>query len=715
MHIREILDGVKNLAMVMPEFQREYVWSLDSAKQLMVSLYRGYPTGSLLFWQARTEDIPEIKNDAVDKEKLGSVQVILDGQQRITTLYLFIKGEIPPYYTSKDLLSDPRHLYFNLEEGEFQYFMKSRMEDNPLWQSVNDCFDMSKVDAVDIATAVTEKDETRDFKGLVKVINENLNRLRQIEQIDYPIQTVPSSAMIDEAIDVFDRVNSKGTKLTDAELVLTHITGKWSQARRVLKEKLAQMEKEGFTMTLDLLTRFMVVSLTDSALYKKNAKLDFEKFVEEDYKQAWDKVSKSLDYLIPILKQEGLISSSNDMNTLNVLVPMVAYLLRNDISFSQEKKYGFLYWMFLALIWARYSGQTDQRLDKDVYLATKSQSPIDELVREIEDQRGRIEIKPTDLEGRSAGHSLYRMLYIITKWNRAVDWSNGSSLHGTIGDYYSIQSHHIFPQAYLYKNGYQSENHIDKKKVNEIANRAFITRDTNYAISDTAPDRYLDGIVEEYPDALKKHLIPENKELWKVENFEQFLDERRKLIAGRINEFLKMLKSTAKSEADDNVNTDWQELVAQGENNYLELKSSIRWDYKLSEVNRGLEHVIAKTLAGFMNTEGGKLVIGVDDEGTILGLENDYKTLGSKQNSDGFLLQLDNIINNYLGKEFHQFITASIIKLDGHEICVVEILDSNQPVFVGNNGKEEFYIRASASTQSLSIREVNEYISSHWS
>lgn len=79
MHIREILDGVKNLAMVVPEFQREYVWSLDSAKQLMVSLYRGYPTGSLLFWQARTEDIPEIKNDAVDREKLGSVQVILDG------------------------------------------------------------------------------------------------------------------------------------------------------------------------------------------------------------------------------------------------------------------------------------------------------------------------------------------------------------------------------------------------------------------------------------------------------------------------------------------------------------------------------------------------------------------------------------------------------------------------------------------------------------
>lgn len=714
MHIREILDGVKNLAMVMPEFQREYVWSLENAKQLMVSLYRGYPTGSLLFWQARSEDIPEIKNDAVDREKLGSVQVILDGQQRITTLYLFIKGEIPPYYTESDLLNDPRHLYFNLETGDFQYFMKTRMEGNPLWQSVNDCFDIAKVNAVEIASEITEKDETADFKELIKTINDNLNKLRQIEHIDYSIQTVPSSAMIDEAIDVFDRVNSRGTKLTDAELVLTHITGKWAHARRVLKDKLDQLKKEGFDMDLDILTRLMVVSLTGSALYKKNAKLDYEKFTEEDYKKSWESISKSLDYLIPILKNEGYISSSNDMNTLNVFVPMVAYLLNNNISFTQEKKYGFLYWMYLALIWGRYSGQTDQRLDKDVYLATNSENDIDELVREIEDQRGRIEVKPTDLEGRSAGHSLYRMLYIITKWNKAIDWSNGSPIHGTIGDYYSIQSHHFFPQAFLYRNGYQSENHIDKKKVNEIANRAFITRDTNYQISDTSPEEYLPEIIEKYPDVLKKHLIPSNPEFWKVENYEKFLEERRNLIAGRVNEFLQMLKTGAKVEADEEVHVDWKNLISKGENNFVELKSSMRWDYKLSQANKVLEHVIAKTISAFMNSEGGKLIIGADDDGNVLGLDNDYKTLGSKQNADGFLLHLDNVVNNYLGKEFHQFLTANIIQIEGKDICAIEILDSNQPVYLKYEGKEEFYIRASASSQQLSLIETNEYIKSHW-
>lgn len=714
MQIREILDGIKNLSMVMPEFQREYVWSLDNAKQLMVSLVKGYPTGSLLFWQAKADDIPEIKNNAVDRTKLGSVQVILDGQQRITTLYLFIKGEIPPYYNASDLTYDPRHLYYNLKTGEFLYYMKKKMDGNPLWQSVVDCFDIQKINAVRIAKLSNEKDENTNFEELIEEINDNLNKLRQVEYIDYPVQSVPSNAKIDEAIDVFDRVNSKGTKLTDAELVLTHITGKWPHARRVIKEKMAEIKNEGFELNLDLLTRFMVVALTGSALFDKNAKLTFELFTEALYKSTWEKVSKSLDYLIPILKQDGLISSSNDMNTLNVMVPIMARLLRHEISLSQEMKFGYLYWMYLALIWSRYSGQTDQRLDKDVYISINSQNPIDELVYEIQDQRGRIEVQETDLVGRGSGHPLYRMLYIITKWNKAVDWSNGSSIYGTIGDYYSIHSHHIFPQDVLYKNGYISDNHIDQKKVNEIANRAFITRDTNYQISNKPPIDYLSAITDKYPDILKKHLIPEEKSLWTVENYEKFLEVRRGLIAARINEFLQMLKSSAKSEADSVVSVDWLELIEKGENNFIEFKSSIRWDYKQSVVNKELEHVIAKTISAFMNTEGGKLIIGVDDDGNILGLDNDFKTLGNKQNIDGFLLQIDSIVNSYLGKEFHEYINVVIENLSGRDICIIDISDSSQPVFVQNQGKDEFFIRASASSQPLSMREATDYIAVHW-
>ena len=138
MKVSELLDGIRKRDLVLPEFQREYVWSRDQAKQLMVSLVREYPVGSLLFW--KTDNPPELKRVEITPDKLGTVQVILDGQQRLTTLYMLINGEIPPFYREADISTDPRDLYFDLETGEFQYFQATKMRGNPTWHSVVDCF-----------------------------------------------------------------------------------------------------------------------------------------------------------------------------------------------------------------------------------------------------------------------------------------------------------------------------------------------------------------------------------------------------------------------------------------------------------------------------------------------------------------------------------------------------------------------------------------------
>lgn len=714
MKIKDLLSAVEKFDAVMPEFQREYVWSLDLAKQLFVSLYKNYPTGSLLLWEANGEDVPEIKNNAVKKEKLGFTKVILDGQQRLTTLYLIIKGEIPPYYTVTDLLQDPRHLYINLETGEFNYLMKKRMEGNPLWQNVTDCFDLEKVDPLDIAEKYCDQHEETEFKRLSKIVNATLTRLRQINEMDYPIQSVPSTAKIDEAIDVFDRVNSKGTKLTDAELVLTHITGKWPQARRRIKEKIEKLKKINFEFDLDFFTRCLVVTLTDSALFDRNSKLDYEKFTQADYVSAWDKVSKTIDYIIPILKQDALIGGSRDMTTHNVLVPLLAYLLKHDIRFTENIKYGFIYWMLLALMWSRYSGQTDSRLDKDVYWAVSDDDPVENLVNEIKDQRGRIEVKAADLEGREAGNPMYKLLYIITKNNRAIDWSNGSTLYDTIGDSYIIHSHHIFPQSVLYSNGYDSENHLDKKKVNEIANRAFITRDTNYEILDSLPEIYLPEIDNKYPGALERQFIPMDRNLWQVSYYEKFLEYRRNKIAEEINSFLEIIRQKYQPDIQELVEINWDDIIKQGENNFLEFKSSLRWDVKLNQLNKSLESVIAKTIAAFLNTEGGRLLIGVDDDGNVIGLDNDYKTLGNKQNKDGFMLKVGEIINNYIGKEFHQYISSKIESINGRDICIVNITAGDMPAYCTMNGEEKFFIRSQAASEPLGTKEIVDYINSHW-
>lgn len=160
--------------------------------------------------------------------------------------------------------------------------------------------------------------------------------------------------------------------------------------------------------------------------------------------------------------------------------------------------------------------------------------------------------------------------------------------------------------------------------------------------------------------------------------------------------------------------TEIQELLNRGESGKIEFKSSLRWDFKKSTVNKELEFVIAKTISAFMNSKGGKLLIGVKDSGEILGINSDIATL-KNQNTDGFLLQLTQVINDYLGKENHQFANVSVVKINDEQICLVDIERNPDPVYVKNkDGKEEFYIRSSASSQPLSIREANEYIRSHW-
>lgn len=730
MNINNILAGVESFDIVLPEFQREYVWRREDAKQLIISLYKNYPTGSLLFWKANGENIPELKGKEVDKTRIGSLNVILDGQQRITTLYLLLKGKIPPYYTERDIMEDPRNLFFNLETGEFQYYMKMKMEGNPLWQRVVDCFDLNKVNAVDVALICgkARQNEIDDWNGqpidtkLLACINGNLVRLLNISQSDYHVQTVPHDAKIDEAIDIFDRVNSQGTKLTDAELVLTHITGKWPDARRTIKAKIQQLaDKEKYSLDLNFFTRCFVVALTDSALFKKNTKLNYENFSKEDYIKSWNDVSRAIDYLIPILKYEGHFSSDGDFSTTNVLVPIIAHLMKREFKFTEATKNGFLYWMNLALIWSRYSGQTNERLDKDVYLATASDKPGEELVKEVASMRGgRIEVRPDDLEGRDAAHPLYRALYIVTKHNKAIDWANGAPIQGVIGDIYSIQSHHIFPQNFLHENGYDSQNHLHNKLVNEIANRAFITRDGNYCISNKDPCIYLPKVEEEYPGALEKQFIPMNETLWQVENYQAFLRERRKNIAHEVNGYLKELKR--KSDGLDIVTkTDWKAVISKGESDFAEFKQSLRWDSESEGDFKKSEYIALKNFAALMNSNGGRLFIGVADSGEVTGIESDYQTFDPKkigQNADGFRLHLDNLIKNYLGDVYHTYLSIIIEKVDGKDVCIVDVARSDMPVFLKSKEKgetrEEFFIRRSASTVPLSLADTVQYTDLHW-
>ncbi len=154
-----------------------------------------------------------------------------------------------------------------------------------------------------------------------------------------------------------------------------------------------------------------------------------------------------------------------------------------------------------------------------------------------------------------------------------------------------------------------------------------------------------------------------------------------------------------------------RELINKGEGKTIEFKESMRWDFHQNKLNKDLEHEVVKTIAAFANTNGGHLLIGVSDNRELVGLKNDYKILGKKQNADGFKLQLGNILNNYLGKDIHSIIDAEILKIDEFEICFVKVRRSSKPVYVN---EDQFFIRGVASTEQLKSKKMIEYIEDNW-
>jgi hypothetical protein len=702
--IRQLLDEIENMSLVLPEFQREYVWLPEQAKQLMTSLYKEYPTGALLFWQ--TAEPPEIKNAPGFEAGKGLTEVILDGQQRLTTLYLLTRGVVPPYYTEAEVQSDPRNLYFNLEDGEFQYFQAIRMESNPAWLPVVACF-TKRGDVRPTAIAKQKSDDPEEQMRLTDLYHGNLNRLLSISDRQVPIQTVPASANVDNAIDVFDRVNSLGTKLSDAELALAHITGKWPQARRVMKAKIDEMSSKRFSVDLAFMVRSLVGVSLGRGLFDR-----IHSTPRDQLEPSWATLTRILDYLVNVLPGRAAIHSTDDLPTNNVLVPVVVYLAQHGPSFKTEEDLRrCIHWLYAASMWARFTSQTDNRIDHDIAIVLRSPNPWPELLDAIIDQRGRIEIKTSDLEGRSIQHPFYRMAYVTIKANRAIDWFNGSSLDQSHGRDYQIHSHLIFPRTALYgEGGYSADNHLHNKLVNEIANRAFLTSESDLSSASTHPEEYLAEIEARYPGALAKQLIPMDPRLWKLDRYPDFLVERRRLIADAINGLMEeLLVPGGASLAPPSVS----ELIRIGESAALEFKSSLRWDLQQKQVNKTLEKVVAKSVAGFLNADGGTLLIGVADDGSVLGIEGDCQTLG-RRDRDGFEQHLIQVLESHLGAENLHSVKFRFEAVGGRDVCAIEVRPSAKPIYVRAQAGREFFVRVGATTRPLDMQAAHEYIASHW-
>lgn len=245
----------------------------------------------------------------------------------------------------------------------------------------------------------------------------------------------------------------------------------------------------------------------------------------------------------------------------------------------------------------------------------------------------------------------------------------------------------IINRHILFKTKYFKEN--DETLLNSIA--LYETGD----VSTLAEKTNVYRIAEEYANAGIEILKEEE------DKHGNYLKKFEKNVIDSYNE----LKTLETNELDS--------YLSAGESSELEFKSTLRWDVKENKVNKALQKVIAKTLAGFLNKNGGVLLIGVEDNGAIYGIENDINTL-NKKDIDGFEQTILQIIDNHLGTLVTHYIKIKFVEKENKYVCIITVKRSLDPVYLKDNTTKEFYIRAGNTTRPLDVEEAMKYIKIHW-
>ena len=195
-----------------------------------------------------------------------------------------------------------------------------------------------------------------------------MSKLDRVRDYTYTVDQVSGDDYsVEEVVDIFNRVNSRGTPLKKADLALAHVCSLWPEARAELRSFAAKMAERGFDVDLNFLVRCLAGVATGSVLLEGS----FLKTQAPTFQGAWRKMQPAFEHLVGVLRQEALISGLDDLPTNYVLIPAAIYLARQGGQFpSDVVRRRFVRWIFLAGLWARYSGSTDTKLQQDVALVT---------------------------------------------------------------------------------------------------------------------------------------------------------------------------------------------------------------------------------------------------------------------------------------------------------------------------------------------------------
>lgn len=555
--VEELVGRIERGQLRLPEMQRRYVWRSPRVRDLMDSLYRGYPSGAILLWET-SDDVP-LQDFAVGQadNPYQNTQLLLDGQQRLTSLSAVIRGEPVNVRGRKK----PLELLFNLEhpeqltmvtevneeanddepqqggddadcsEDELQkrfdqmvFVVATRkLEQLPQWVRVTDVFKTDSDSEFLKRAGVSSFDDPR-----YDTYSKRLAKLRGIRKYVYRIDVLERTLSYDEVTEIFVRVNSLGAKLRSSDLALAQITAKWPGALKTFQEAQEACKQAGFDVELGLHLRNLVAFATNQSRFLTVGNLPIERL-----REAWRHCVPGIEFAVNFLKSNANIDSPALLSSPYLLVSLGFYAHARGYNIGQDEAEALRRWALLANAKARYTrGSSETLLDQD--LATiRDGGGVAELLERLRLQVGRLSIVPEELEGRNQRSALFKTMFLAFRDAGARDWKSNLAISlDHSGATHKLQFHHIFPKAVL-KRRYTS------READDIANLAFIGGRTNRQILAKPPATYFaEYIGKAGHDAFASQCIPTDDSLLDVENYKRFLVERRRRISKRLNAFL---------------------------------------------------------------------------------------------------------------------------------------------------------------------------------
>jgi len=514
--VRDLLEEISLGEVLLPEIQRSYVWRGPQVTRFLDSLYKEYPTGQILLWD--TINLPITKNlEGVTTPALptvGKPKIVLDGQQRLTSLYkVFGSAE------------SRLNVSFNIETEQFQLYLK-RLDADKRWVSVRTVINGERHE-LEILDEIGSQGITAEQR---KTYLDRLQRLRKINEYKFPIEIFRSDDY-DVVTELFIRINSAGTRLRAAELALAQLALRLPGAIvRMFEEAMDSYSEVGYELDTRFLVRALIVIGTGQSRFRSLT--DFWKKPPAEVEKIWHRTKKAVDSAVNFVRHNGRFESSEWLPSLNALLPVAAYFDRH-VALAPDVERGLLRWFYIASMRGRYSGSSETAIDEDLR-AVASADPISELMKKAVPPGGSTQVGAEEFDDAGWRNPLFALTYAAARKAGAKDWFTGVDIAtDVVGEDHHVEIHHIFPKALLSKIG------VATKDRDEIANLAFLAAKPNKQISMRSPSQYLAEIAENHPDRLKAQSIPMDRSLWKLECFQQFLASRRELLGAAINDLVK--------------------------------------------------------------------------------------------------------------------------------------------------------------------------------